>query len=66
MALPRRRALPGRRPSRGWPSAAPLLAAVFLAAADAPAADRTILAIFAHAGDAELTAGAVLARHKRL
>jgi LmbE family N-acetylglucosaminyl deacetylase len=66
VALPRRRALPGRRPSRGWPAAAPFLAAALLAAVDAKAADRTILAIFAHAGDAELTAGAVLARHKRL
>jgi LmbE family N-acetylglucosaminyl deacetylase len=30
------------------------------------AADRTILAVGAHAGDAELTAGALLARHRRL
>jgi N-acetylglucosamine malate deacetylase 1 len=45
-----------------------LVVAALLAAAAAPttAADRTILAIGAHAGDAELTAGAILARHKRL
>jgi LmbE family N-acetylglucosaminyl deacetylase len=30
------------------------------------AADRTVLAIGAHAGDAEITTGALLARHKRL
>jgi LmbE family N-acetylglucosaminyl deacetylase len=36
------------------------------AAATTTAADRTILAIGAHAGDAELMAGAILARHKRL
>jgi LmbE family N-acetylglucosaminyl deacetylase len=30
------------------------------------AGDRTVLAIGAHAGDAEITTGAVLARHKRL
>jgi LmbE family N-acetylglucosaminyl deacetylase len=38
-------------------------------AAGAPAADagdRTVLAIGAHAGDAEITAGAILARHRRL
>jgi hypothetical protein len=33
---------------------------------EAPAADRTVLAIGAHAGDAEITTGAILARHKRL
>jgi LmbE family N-acetylglucosaminyl deacetylase len=44
-----------------------LVVAVLLAgAAGATAADRTVLAVGAHAGDAELTAGAVLARHKRL
>jgi len=32
----------------------------------ATAADRTVLAIGAHAGDAEITTGAILARHKRL
>jgi LmbE family N-acetylglucosaminyl deacetylase len=40
-----------------------------LATAQAPAAraaERTILAIGAHAGDMENTAGAILARHKRL
>ena len=42
------------------------LAAATLAASAAPAAERTILAIGAHAGDAENTAGAILARHKRL
>ncbi len=30
------------------------------------AADRTVLAIGAHAGDAEITTGAILARHRRL
>ena len=45
---------------------AALVAAALLAAASGQAADRTILAIGAHAGDAELTAGAILARHKRL
>jgi LmbE family N-acetylglucosaminyl deacetylase len=35
-------------------------------APEAPAADRTVLAIGAHAGDAEITTGAILARHKRL
>jgi N-acetylglucosamine malate deacetylase 1 len=32
----------------------------------ATAADRTVLSIGAHAGDAEITTGALLARHKRL
>lgn len=35
-------------------------------ASETPAADRTVLAIGAHAGDAEVTTGAILARHKRL
>lgn len=44
-----------------------LAGAVVLAlASEAPAADRTVLAIGAHAGDAEVTTGAILARHKRL
>ena len=44
-----------------------LAGAVVLALApEAPAADRTVLAIGAHAGDAEITTGALLARHKRL
>jgi LmbE family N-acetylglucosaminyl deacetylase len=44
-----------------------LVGAVLLAfARGAPAADRTVLAIGAHAGDAEITTGAILARHKRL
>ena len=47
-----RLALAGGRPARPRPQA--------------PAADRTVLAIGAHAGDAEITAGAILARHKRL
>jgi LmbE family N-acetylglucosaminyl deacetylase len=37
-----------------------------LAAAHAAAGDRVVLAIGAHAGDAEVTTGALLARHKRL
>jgi len=46
----------------------PPLAALALAslAVAAGAADRTVLAIGAHAGDAEITTGALLARHKRL
>ncbi len=46
----------------------PVLTALALAAwaAGAHASDRTILAIGAHAGDAEVTAGAILARHRRL
>jgi len=46
----------------------PVLTALALAAgtAGADASDRTILAIGAHAGDAEITAGAILARHRRL
>jgi LmbE family N-acetylglucosaminyl deacetylase len=53
------------RPSR---TAAVLgaLAAALALPAPAPAQERTVLAIGAHAGDAELAAGAVLARHKRL
>ncbi|HXY39090.1 MAG TPA: PIG-L family deacetylase [Vicinamibacteria bacterium] len=42
------------------------LATLGLAAATATAAERTVLAIGAHAGDAELTTGAILARHQRL
>jgi len=42
------------------------LATALALAAAASAQERTVLAIGAHAGDAELTAGAVLARHKRL
>jgi len=41
-------------------------AALAACAALAPAADRTVLSIGAHAGDAEITTGALLARHKRL
>ena len=41
-------------------------AALVAFAALAPAADRTVLSIGAHAGDAEITTGALLARHKRL
>jgi LmbE family N-acetylglucosaminyl deacetylase len=37
-----------------------------LGAAPAAAGDRVVLAIGAHAGDAEITTGALLARHKRL
>ena len=45
----------------------PLVAVLaLLASAPAGAADRTILSIGAHAGDAEITTGALLARHKRL
>jgi LmbE family N-acetylglucosaminyl deacetylase len=44
------------------------LACAALAAFASPAAgaERTVLAIGAHAGDAEITTGAILARHKRL
>jgi len=41
-------------------------AALVAGAFPATAADRTLLAIGAHAGDAEITTGAILARHKRL
>ena len=41
-------------------------AALVACASPAPAAERTVLAIGAHAGDAEITTGAILARHKRL
>jgi len=41
-------------------------AALLASALSAPAADRIVLAIGAHAGDAEITTGAILARHKRL
>jgi len=45
----------------------PLLAVLsLLVCAPAGAADRTILSIGAHAGDAEIATGALLARHKRL
>jgi LmbE family N-acetylglucosaminyl deacetylase len=46
----------------------PVLSALALvaSAAAAGAADHTVLAIDAHAGDAEITAGAILARHRRL
>jgi N-acetylglucosamine malate deacetylase 1 len=51
----------------GLPSRLALACAALLAGAlSAPAADRTVLAIGAHAGDAEITTGALLARHKRL
>jgi LmbE family N-acetylglucosaminyl deacetylase len=54
------------RPS-GRPLRLALAAAVLVASArSAIAADRTVLAIGAHAGDAEITTGAILARHKRL
>ena len=44
-----------------------LAGAVVLALApEASSAERTVLAIGAHAGDAEITTGAILARHKRL
>jgi len=43
-----------------------LVVAALFAAAAASGADRTLLVVGAHAGDAELTAGAILARHKRL
>jgi LmbE family N-acetylglucosaminyl deacetylase len=41
-------------------------AALVVCAPPARAADRTLLAIGAHAGDAEITTGAILARHRRL
>lgn len=41
-------------------------AALVAGAFPATAADRTVLAIGAHAGDAEITTGAILTRHKRL
>jgi LmbE family N-acetylglucosaminyl deacetylase len=41
-------------------------ALVACASPAAPAAERTVLAIGAHAGDAEITTGAILARHRRL
>lgn len=45
----------------------PILALVaWVGASGAEAGDRVLLAIGAHAGDAEITTGAVLARHKRL
>jgi LmbE family N-acetylglucosaminyl deacetylase len=55
------------RPTRRtWPALATAVAVIALSALPAAAGDRTILAIGAHAGDAEITAGAILARHKRL
>jgi len=45
---------------------AALAALSVLAAARSAAGDRVVLAIGAHAGDAEITTGALLARHKRL
>ncbi len=42
------------------------MAALAVAAPATTAAERTLLAIGAHAGDVELTTGAILARHKRL
>jgi len=41
-------------------------AALVAFALPATAGDRTVLAVGAHAGDAEITTGAILARHKRL
>ena len=56
-----------RRPhARRRACVAVVVALLVLPTADARAADRTVLAIGAHAGDAEVTAGAILARHKRL
>ena len=51
-------------PNRSLPA---LLAVAALAAfaPPAPAVDRTVLSIGANAGDAEITTGALLARHKR-
>ena len=63
------------RPALEWrpvPHLNPALSAVIAVAplvacaALATAADRTVLSIGAHAGDAEITTGALLARHKRL
>jgi LmbE family N-acetylglucosaminyl deacetylase len=51
---------------RGTRAVSLLAAAALLCAADPAAAERTVLAIGAHAGDAEITTGAILARHKRL
>jgi LmbE family N-acetylglucosaminyl deacetylase len=48
------------------PRTALVLVAAVALAAGADAAERTILAIGAHAGDAEITTGALLARHRRL
>jgi hypothetical protein len=42
------------------------LAVLLALGTPAASADRTVLAIGAHAGDAEITTGALLARHKRL
>jgi LmbE family N-acetylglucosaminyl deacetylase len=55
------------RPTRRtWPALATAVAVIALSALPAAAGDRTILAVGAHAGDAEITAGAILARHRRL
>jgi LmbE family N-acetylglucosaminyl deacetylase len=53
-----------RRRAAGLGAAA--IAAALLCPAAAVAQQRTVLAIGAHAGDAEITTGAILARHKRL
>lgn len=59
-----------QRPRARGPIRAGLLGLALVMAAPAPAAEkaqpRTILAIGAHAGDAENSAGAILARHARL
>jgi len=56
-----------RRPhARRRACVAVVVALLVLPTAAARAADRTVLAIGAHAGDAEVTTGAILARHKRL
>jgi LmbE family N-acetylglucosaminyl deacetylase len=56
-----------RRPFRPLGAVLVLVAAALPAgAAAARAAERTLLAIGAHAGDAEVTTGAILARHRRL
>ena len=51
---------------RRAPSPGPRRRSRRVAAVAAPAADRTVLSIGAHAGDAEITTGALLARHQRL
>lgn len=54
-------------PRRASPALATAFAVVAtLVASPAAAGDRTILAVGAHAGDAELTTGAILAHHRRL